>query len=340
MNAWIERYVYDVTRRLPEKDREEVSRELTSNICDMLPEEADDDAVEAVLRQLGPPAALAGSYRQKQRYLISPAVYDDYIRTLKWILPLVGVIVLIVGAVLGAIEAIEGGQAQLGAFIGGALGRGLSMGISAALQALLWTTVGFVIYERVRPNAGESLYGEWKLEDLPTTQTHDKARIPRSDSIAELVIAVVFGVAILLFCTGAFPIAFSLRVEGQVVQGLFSETFLAACIPIVTALVLLTVAECVVKIVVRRWTPLVCGVTVLDNVISVPLLIYLIHRPDMLSDDFAHFLQTAPWGDAGLLRFMGEGVSHPLLLILTIVFIAIGVGTCASALYKTIKYRP
>lgn len=40
MNNLIERYVYDVTRRLPEKDRDEVSSELKSNIYDMLPENA------------------------------------------------------------------------------------------------------------------------------------------------------------------------------------------------------------------------------------------------------------------------------------------------------------
>ncbi len=42
MNNYIERYVNDVISRLPEKEREEVKKELQSNIYDMLPEGAED----------------------------------------------------------------------------------------------------------------------------------------------------------------------------------------------------------------------------------------------------------------------------------------------------------
>ena len=79
-NNWIERYVYDVARRLPEKDREEVKKELRANIYDMLPENAGNEQVKKVLYELGSPASLAEKYRQKPRYLISPAYYDEYVR--------------------------------------------------------------------------------------------------------------------------------------------------------------------------------------------------------------------------------------------------------------------
>ena len=55
----IERYVYDVTRRLPEKEREDVMKELRANIYDMLPEGASEDAVKKVLYELGSPVSLA-----------------------------------------------------------------------------------------------------------------------------------------------------------------------------------------------------------------------------------------------------------------------------------------
>ena len=48
-NNLIERYVYDVARRLPEKDREDVKKELRANIYDMLPENANDEAIKKVL---------------------------------------------------------------------------------------------------------------------------------------------------------------------------------------------------------------------------------------------------------------------------------------------------
>ena len=94
MDNLIERYVQEVTRRLPEKERAEVSRELKSNIYDMLPEHPDEEAIKKVLNSLGSPAALAEKYRQNPRYLISPAYFDEYTRALKWL--------MIAGLVLGA----------------------------------------------------------------------------------------------------------------------------------------------------------------------------------------------------------------------------------------------
>ena len=48
MSNLIERYVHDVARRLPEKDREDVKKELRANIYDMLPEGASEEAIKKV----------------------------------------------------------------------------------------------------------------------------------------------------------------------------------------------------------------------------------------------------------------------------------------------------
>ena len=48
-NNLIERYVHDVARRMPDKEREDVKQELRANIYDMLPEGASEDAVKKVL---------------------------------------------------------------------------------------------------------------------------------------------------------------------------------------------------------------------------------------------------------------------------------------------------
>jgi hypothetical protein len=73
----------------------------------MLPEHPDEEAIKKVLNSLGSPAALAEKYRQNPRYLISPAYFDEYTRTLKWVLPLVGLVVMAVGMLVGALEAMK-----------------------------------------------------------------------------------------------------------------------------------------------------------------------------------------------------------------------------------------
>lgn len=70
----IDRYIYAVTQRLPEHQREDIHRELQSLIEDMLEErkptgQASKEEVEEVLLELGPPNELAAKYRGYERYL-------------------------------------------------------------------------------------------------------------------------------------------------------------------------------------------------------------------------------------------------------------------------------
>jgi hypothetical protein len=102
----IERYVFEVARRLPEKEREDVKRELTANIMDMLSDNPSDEEIADVLNELGDPAKLSEKYRQHPRYLISPAMFETYLRTIKIVLPIAGGVCFILGFLLGIIEVI------------------------------------------------------------------------------------------------------------------------------------------------------------------------------------------------------------------------------------------
>jgi hypothetical protein len=87
----IDRYIYAVTQRLPEQQREDIKRELQSLIEDMLEEristgQASKEDVESVLLELGHPNELAVKYRGNERYLIGPMLIDTYLTTLKIVL--------------------------------------------------------------------------------------------------------------------------------------------------------------------------------------------------------------------------------------------------------------
>src|SRR3954454_11494729 len=91
----IEVYIQQVTRRLPEKSREDIGLELRSTIEDMLPDDYTEDEVKSVLEQLGNPALLASGYRDQPMHLIGPRYFDIYSTLLEMILPIAGVISLI-----------------------------------------------------------------------------------------------------------------------------------------------------------------------------------------------------------------------------------------------------
>ncbi|GLC78197.1 hypothetical protein [Lacrimispora brassicae] len=326
MSNFIERYVYDVTRRLPEKERDEISKELTANIYDMLPDDADENEIKSVLYKLGAPAFLAGKYRKNPQYLISPGIYDDYVRLLKWMLPLAGVIGMVIGIITGSTDAIKDSMIN----ISKVLSKGISAGLSAAFQALAWTTIGFVIAERTGDKSQEST--SWKVEDLPEILPKSKYPISLSDSIAELVLTVVFMVVAILVCSGAVPIAFMIRHGNTQIRTLFSPGFLESCIPPIIIMALFGVGECIIKIKDRRWSIPVCCTVVLSNIVSVSALIYLVSRPDILSEEFKGFMKSTVWVSSGPFLW---GI-NPAMIFLLIVIVC-SFAECGNAIYKTLK---
>jgi len=331
----IERYVYDVVRRLPEKDREEVRKELKSNIYDMLSEEADENEIKSVLYGLGSPSILAEKYRQNPRYLISPAIYDDYIRILKWLVPLIGVVLMAIGMIWGAIDAISGNEmVDISEVINNIFTKGFSLGFTAAFQALVWTTVGFVIAERTGGITQKSQEREWEIEDLPEVLLN-KGRIPLSDIITELILTIVFSVIAILLCSGKLPIAFMIDNGDIQVHQFFSSGFLAGCIPAIVSIMVFSICESIVKIKNRLWTPVVCGTVIVTNLVNMGIMLYLVNRPNILSEEFMTFVKSGDWS-SDLLRIMGNGIAYPILII-SIIIVICSLATCGTALYKTIK---
>lgn len=338
MDNLIERYVYDVTRRLPEKERDEVSKELKSNIYDMLPESADENEIKTVIYRLGAPASLADKYR-RPRYLISPAVYDDYMRVLRWVLPLVGGVVLAIGMIWGAINAIKDGMVDLSYLIRSIMSNGISFGVSAAFQALVWVTAGFAIAERTGAKANKNRERNWKIEDLPEVLPNDKRKIPLSDSIAELALTVVFSALAILLCSGMLPVAFIIMDGNTQIRTLFGSGFLASCVPAIAVMALLGVCECIAKIKERRWTPLVCGAVMARNIANICIIVYLINRPDLFSTEFINFMQGIDAGKFDLLRFMGTGGTNPVIILISVVVVVCSLAECGHAVYRTLKDR-
>lgn len=332
-NNLIERYVTDVARRLPEKDREEVKKELRANIYDMLPENADDEAVKKVLYELGSPASLSEQYRTKPRYLISPAYFDEYVRVLKWVLPLVGVVVMVIGFAIGAFDAVKAGEANYAQVFAGIFGKGVSMGISAAIQALIWTTVGFIIAEHSGEKAARAGERTWKVEDLPEVSKSEKSEIPLSEGIAELVVTTVFSILALLFCTGKLPayLAFS---DGTVqFYTIFRPEFLALCVPAILVSLLLALVKGVAKIRDRRWSVFVCAADVIKSLVDMGLALYLINRPNLFTEEFHGFLSST-----GISNVIPNVNGVNVLIIVFSVLIIIGtVSESVTAVKKTVS---
>ncbi|MFV0394999.1 MAG: HAAS signaling domain-containing protein [Coprobacillaceae bacterium] len=339
MNNIIERYVYDVTRRLPEKEREDVSKELKSNIYDMLPENANDDIIKEVLYELGDPAKLAEEYRQNPRYLIPPAMYDEYIRTLKWLVPLVGIVLLVVGIFSGVFTVMAAGDgvANLKDLFRETISKGISFSASGLFQVVVWTTVGFVVAERTGTKETPDKNEEWKLEDLPEIQKNDKGTIPLSDIIIGAVLSAVFTVISVLVCSGIMPIKMGFYYNGTAIEEVFSSSFLSTCIPVFIIIGVFALIEYACKFIYRRWTPVVCVSVIISDIVSTGAFIYLVTRSSIFSQSFMNFVRNNEWGSHDVMQFIGKESNNPVLLIIIVIAVVIAVISCGHALYKTMQ---
>ncbi|MDX1436678.1 MAG: hypothetical protein R3335_07705, partial [Anaerolineales bacterium] len=78
----IERYLYEVGRRLPGGQRKDILNELRSSLEDSLDARSEgeptEDDVVAVLQEMGSPKEVAASYAPEKQYLIGPNLYPIF----------------------------------------------------------------------------------------------------------------------------------------------------------------------------------------------------------------------------------------------------------------------
>lgn len=182
-----ERYIFAVTRRVPESARADVHAELAASIADDIDArvhagDAASHAERAVLEDLGDPDRLAAAYAGRPAFLIGPRYYFVWwrlVRLLLWIVLPIAAFGIVLGQILS-------GQ-SVGAVIGAGVGGTLTVGV----HLVFWTTFVFFCIDRAE-GAGAARAGEelkaWNLDSLPDPRTQGMSP---GDLIATLVFLAV-----------------------------------------------------------------------------------------------------------------------------------------------------
>lgn len=297
----IEAYIYEVTRRLPEKMRNDIALELRSTIEDMLPENYSEIEVKNVLSKLGNPVELAASYRDTPRYLIGPQVYDAYIGTIKLVAPWAILITLLVH-VVESIVLFTGEEALLTAIIK-TFSMTIASMITVLLQVLFWITIVFVVMERTGGLKGNfPLFNnkdEWTPDDLKNTTIIPKEKnIPISD-IAFSLFGTVF-IAILYFNADHFAGIYQSDNTGKLTftAPFFNQETLLSYWPIILLLISLEIIISLYKLKVRKWTIQLAGINTIVHLLSTIVFIVIVSNPNLIHDEFipqmADTIQTSP----------------------------------------------
>ncbi len=286
----INRYVYAVTRRLPQKQRSDIEKELRGLIEDMLADRAgsravSEEDVEAVLLELGSPAELADQYRTKEKYLIGPAIYDTYIFVLK----------IVLGAVaLGITVAITIDYIVTppGTFLTVVSGYFNAL-FPALLSGFASVTIIFALFERFDVAIGrEEKEKKWSPAALPPLPVK-KAIIKPSEAIVGLVFAVL---AVIFFNTADHLIgvySFSQDVPTQVVP-LFDHGVFRSVLPLLNIMLAMGITRELLKLAIGKWTRSLAVINLVFNLASFGLFFVFITANGLWNEAFFQF-----WVDAG-----------------------------------------
>ncbi|MFN2280364.1 MAG: HAAS signaling domain-containing protein [Anaerolineales bacterium] len=183
----IDRYIYEVGRFIPRKERGDIQAELRSSVVDNLEDrygpEPTDAQVEELLKELGRPRQVAASYHPEGQYLVGPVLYPLF-RMVAWI---------VVVAVLGA-QLLAWGISMLVAGESFTFLEIISSLVNSVPASLGWVLITFMIlqYFDAKPYPKEE---PWDPRSLPEINPDEDLKR------GEMVFSMVMGVLLLVLVT-------------------------------------------------------------------------------------------------------------------------------------------
>ncbi|MFA1822907.1 hypothetical protein ACDX78_22615 [Virgibacillus oceani] len=331
----IDRYVYAVTKRLPEAQRKDVSDELLGLIEDMLDERVQgrkttDKDVEKVLLELGPPKRLAQKYRGTKKYIIGPELYDFYVLVLK-----IALISVVAGfTAVFVIQVILNPMNMLDYFIDYIV----SFFTAIIPNVIGWTTLGFALAEYF--SEGElskvKVDKEWHPSNL--------APIPdpkRQIKPSEPIIAIVVSVLLIVFFAASheyFGIwAYQNGEMANVISFLNESAYGSFLILIIIFFVFIVMKECL-KLFYGRWTKSLVIYTAVINVISIGIIMVLVSGRSFWNPNFMNELVQYNVVTRGTNAYQTIQIIWEQLTLWILVFLLIGlVWEIVAGLFKVRK---
>jgi hypothetical protein len=327
----IELYTREVGRRLPEKMRADIEREIRSLIEDNLEDEsraagrpADEEMVAAVLKRMGPPEKMAASYLPP-RYLIGPELFPHYLNSLR--------IVLAVVAVLAAL-ALGAGVGAGAATPFEAIGRIVSGLLDAMFRAAAIVTLVFAIIQLASPGLGLRVKeAEWDPRKLQAEPDPERVSIP--GAVAEIVTSTV---ALVVFNFYPHWIGLNTLVNGEWTHaGLLTEAFFGY-LPFLNAVWALEIGRNAWLAAQGRWTPQQRWAEMVLSALTVGVLAWMLSGPALVGLDPAEASRLG-WGlSPETVAQINEGLATSVRVVLGLV-IALQVLELGQQALKLVRGR-
>lgn len=317
----IKRYIYAVTKHLPENKRLDVGRELESLIEESLAErsqgqQASDADTKAVLMELGRPAELAAKYDPHAKdALIGQPHFSVYLRVLKIVL----LAVTLGMAIASLLEGFVNFESNVFVFFASVLGN-IWQGL---LGAFAWVTIIFAILYQKDVKLD---YDKDDLEDLPAVPEKHQV-IKLGDIIASFIFTILFLILFVVVPQVNIPLVW----ENSGLIPIFNPEVLITLRWLFIAAALAAVLNQSIRFLTRRHTLPVFFATLLEVILHVVLLLTWFSTPNALNPAFVETINKfapfmfAPANWAPLQNLPSTISGMPLLLVIIFSGVLLGI---------------
>ncbi len=338
-NELTEKYLYDVVRRLPEKQRKDIEQELRSLIEDMIEERegssdvSREECERAVLTELGDPAKMARSYRGDGEGLISGEYYDRYCYILKIVLICAGAAILLSDIISAMVHVVN--EELLSRSVWWEV---FDIGItlpSALLQIFGVITLIFALMQRyhVKLDLSEEAWSVEKLPQIP----YKKAMISRGES----AVGIVFGVlVIILFAYRPQLMGAWIRQGDEMISiPLFNLSVWGKVLPFFIISVMAGIISDFVKLVAGRYNYRVMVTTIAMDIIGFIMTFIFMKVLPIWNKDFVQSLQRetgivfSSKGDL-MIYYNTDTLINGIVIVILFFFLL----DIATTVYYTVRY--
>lgn len=298
----IERYVYAATKRLPGKNREDVSMELRGLIDDMLTERCGDETptekdIRVVLTELGTPMEVYAKYDENADKCL---IGQPYFSTYKFVVKIVLAAVLLGMTIVSVIQAVVEPTVwyeMISEWIGNLSG--------SLMTAFAFVTILFAFFQ----DKGIRLDASANLDELPSVPKK-KQEISVVESVVGLVLNVVFAVVFLL----TPQVICAINSQTGAATPVFQTEVIRAHWYIIVLMAVLGIVGESIKLLERSYNRKVMFTTIVTNALSAVAAAIWLSNKDMINPEFIHVMR----------QVAGEGVAlfeqFPQILLAILIF--------------------
>ena len=326
MKDWIDRYLYQIEKRLPRKNRTDLIEEIRANLYDELEatyvsKKPTQEEILAFLKAKGKPETIAIGYRGTEQALISGSLYPIYLLVVK-----IALFASLLGITVATMVAVgfdtQTPLSALGHFAGGI--------IQAAIGAVGSVTIIFALIQRfMDPDELKLAQEEWNPKDLPAVPEKKNA-LKRSEPI----VAIVF-LVLLIIGFNFFPDLLAMRystASDRVVIPLLNQDALMGYLPWLNLVWGSALVFQVVLLIKGHWTTILRLMKIAFDWIGLGVFLWIISNPKLFVFEGGLFEWAGLENGAAL-----DTLFHSMARIGIIALIALMVFETGKNIYKIVQ---